>query len=166
MTNTYETDFTRENVNELAQHIQKGIKAFSEEKGKPLDLFVIAAALQQSTYQILLRSLTETAQEGEKKIEAMKPISVDIIKYIDDNRKENKTMPTEEMLATVFASSLILEFYAHNRDLKLEALQGLNGSTVETDELEEEQDVAKQVQQDAAPSTSSDDTSSSSSSAE
>ena len=166
MTNTYQTEFTRENVTELAQHIQKGIKAFSEEKGKALDLFVIAAALQQSTYQILLRSLTENAQDGEKKIEAMKPISIDIIKFIDENRKENKTMPTEEMLATVFSSSLILEFYAHNRDLKLEALQGLNGSEVPAGDLEKEQDVAELIEQAEASSNSSDDTTSSSTSAE
>ena len=149
MTNTYQSEFTRENVRDLANHLHKSIKTYADERGKPLDLFVIAAALQQSTYEIVLRSLSESKEEGEKKIDQMKPISVDIIKAVDTYREQNKSMPTEELLAAIFASNLLVEFYAHNRDMKLEALQQLNGQEVGED-LEKEKTEQDVVEQDVA----------------
>lgn len=142
MTSTYQTEFTRENVRDLANHIQKGIRAYADEKQRPIDLFVIAASLQQTAYEIILRSLCENKEEGEKKIEEMKPISAELIQSLDSYRKDNPTMPTEELLGMIFASNLLVEFYAHNRDLKLQALAEMNGKSVE--DIQKEQAETRQ----------------------
>lgn len=147
MTGTYQTEFTRENVRALTNHIQKGIRAYAEERQRPLDLFVIAAALQQATYEIVLRSLCDTKEEGQKKIEEMKPISSTLIQSIDTYRKDNPTMPTEELLGMIFASNLLVEFYAHNRDLKLQALADMNGKDVN---VGAQQDLEAEIGQDEA----------------
>ncbi len=152
MTSTYQTEFTRENVRALTKHIQQGIRTYADERQRPIDLFVIAAALQQATYEIVLRSLCDSKEEGEKKIEEMKPISAQLIQSLDTYRKDNPTMPTEELLGTIFASNLLVEFYAHNRDLKLKALADMNGKEVVEDqqELEVEKGQDEVIRQDEA----------------
>lgn len=122
MANTYETQFTRENVQELNKHIQKQIADFAVASDKKLDLFVIVAALQQAAYEITLRSLVENKEEAEAKSKAMLPISQAIVSTIDNHRAANNSQPTEELLGAIFGSNVIVEFYAHNRDEKIGAM--------------------------------------------
>lgn len=132
MANTYETQFTRENVQELNKYIQAQIAQFAVDKDSKLDLFVIVASLQQAAYEVTLRSLAENKEEAEIKTQAMLPISQQIVSTIDNNRAENQTQPTEELLGAIFGSNVIVEFYAHNRDEKIAALMQASEVTQES----------------------------------
>ena len=132
MANTYETQFTRENVRELNKHIQKQITKYASEHNKKLDLFVIVAALQQAAYEVTLRSLAENKEDARVKSEAMLPISEAIIETIDNYRVKNKSQPTEELIGAIFGSNVLVEFYAKNRDKKISAL--MDASEIVDDE--------------------------------
>ena len=138
MANTYETQFTRENVQELNKYIQKQIADFAVKTDKKLDLFVIVAALQQAAYEVSLRSLVEGKEEAEIKSEAMLPISQAIVSTLDDYRANNNSQPTEELLGAIFGSNIIVEFYAHNRDEKIAAM--MKASEVVQDEAAPQSD--------------------------
>lgn len=135
MANTYETQFTRENVQKLNKHIQKKIADFASEHDKKLDLFVIVAALQQAAYEVTLRSLSENREEAQVKSELMLPISQAFVSTLDKYRAENKSQPTEELLGAIFGSNVIVEFYANNRDEKIssmmEDLNDIDGENVD-----------------------------------
>lgn len=131
MANTYETQFTRENVQELNKHIQQQIAEYAVQKDTKLDLFVIVAALQQAAYEVTLRSLVENKEEAEVKTKAMTPISQAIVGAIDNFRAENKSQPTEELLGAIFGSNVIVEFYAHNRDEKISAMMKASESVAQ-----------------------------------
>lgn len=122
MSDTYQTQFTQENVVTLSRHIQRCVGEYAKEKDTKLDLFVIAVALQQAAYEIMLRSLTESKEQAEAKIKAMLPISEVFTKAFDEYRANNNSFATEELLGAVFGATIITEFYAHHRDEQLIAM--------------------------------------------
>lgn len=141
-TNTYESQFTKDRILALKDAINSGINKHVETdlNGEKLDLFVIVAALQQSAYEVVMRSMPADNDDAKKAHEEMKQIANVAIVAIDKNRKELKTRSMAEILGSIHGTSIITEFYATSRDSYIKNLEKqadvMNGVSSEPTSLE------------------------------
>lgn len=122
---TYETQFTKENILDLKNAINRGINTYAEEEmnGEKLDLFVILSALQQASYELVMRSMPANDEEAKKAYGEMTVVANKILTTIDENRKELGTRAIDEILGSIHAASILGEFYVRRRDEALKKLQ-------------------------------------------
>lgn len=122
--NTYVSQFTVDNILELKNTINKSINEYAENNdNQKLDLFLILASLQQSAYELVMRSMPENDAEAKQAHESMKIVADKLIATIDTSRKENNTKAMEELLASIHTTSIVAEFYVRRRDEYLNKLQ-------------------------------------------
>lgn len=119
----YQTQFTKENIMMLKDHINSSINTYSDEKGEKLDIFLILASLQQSAYEIIVRNFPETQEQVKQLTDQMTMISDQMLKKVDEIRAEHKTPAAAEMMAFVHSISIISEFYARRRDDVIDKLK-------------------------------------------
>lgn len=122
--NTYVSQFTVDNILELKNTINKSINDYAESKGnQKLDLFVILASLQQSAYELVMRSMPDNDEEAKKASATMKLVADKLIATVDSTRKELDTKAMDELLGSIHSISIIAEFYVRRRDEYLNSLQ-------------------------------------------
>lgn len=114
----YVTQFTKDNILALKGSINEAINAHAEKnvEGQKLDLFLILAALGQSAYEVVLRTLPKSEEDAKKNVDEMKVIVDKFIKVTDDTRGDLHTKPASELAAAAHLLSVVAEFYSRRRD--------------------------------------------------
>lgn len=153
----YETQFTKENIIALKNAINKGINTYAEENNLKLDIYVILAALQQSAYEVMIRTFTKDKEEAEQVIQKMQDVAKIQLETLDKNREENKTGGLEEILGVIHTASLISEWYARRRDKFMELLEQQKLNVEEEQSIRPQHDVT-QVQEEALNESSEEET--------
>lgn len=121
---TYQTQFTQENIMELKNYINDKVNDFSKEiKKEKLDIFVVLIALQQASYELVLRNFSENEEDAQKLLDQMNLVSDKLLRLTDESRKEHETKAASEMLALIHSISIVGEFYARRRDEFINNLQ-------------------------------------------
>lgn len=122
--NTYEQQFTKENIQEVSTAIKKAIETYTKEEYKHdrMDLFLLIASLGQVAYELSLKGLSPDEAHAKKAMDEGLVISDKIIRLLDENRDELKPTPTGEMLSAAHILSILSEFYARRRDEIIEKI--------------------------------------------
>lgn len=121
----YQSQFTKDNILELKNGINKGINTYADEnlpEGEKLDVFVILTALQQAAFELIVRTFPKDDDDAKAAIDKMKVVADKQLQLIDEARKEFDTRAVEELLATIHTTSIVSEFYANRRDDYLKTL--------------------------------------------
>lgn len=116
--NTYQSQFTKENILTLKGVINRAINKHAEKRvnGKKLDIFLILAALGQAAYELTIRTLPKDDAEAKMDVDQMKVLVDKMITLMDTERPQLKTKPASELLASIHLFSVISEFYSRRRD--------------------------------------------------
>lgn len=116
--NTYESQFTKENIISLKSHIAREINAYAKsdaETGK-LDIFLILAALGQCAYEVIINTLPKDDADAKKNVDEMKVLVDKFIIETDKTGQELKLQPAPKLLAAAHLVSIMSEYYARRRD--------------------------------------------------
>jgi hypothetical protein len=122
--NTYQTQFTKENILAVKTIINKAINEYAENEveGKKLDIFLILAGLGQAAYEVTIRTLPKDDADAKIHVDKMKVLVDKMITLIDTERPTIEAKPTAELLASIHLMSVIAEFYSRRRDDVLEKI--------------------------------------------
>lgn len=123
--NTYEQQFTKENIQEVSTAIKKAIETFTKEEYKyeRMDLFLLIASLGQVAYEWSLKGLSPDEAHAKKSMDEGLVIGDKLIRLLDENRSDMKPTPTAELLSAAHVLSILSEFYARRRDEVIEKIR-------------------------------------------
>lgn len=116
--NTYESQFTKENILSLKSHISREINNYAKEEveGGKLDIFLILAALGQCAYEVVINTLPKDDADARKNVDEMKVLVDKFIIETDKTGQELQLQPAPKLLAAAHLISLMSEYYSRRRD--------------------------------------------------